>query len=142
IPPNSILLRDSAYALCENLFHESLHQQLAASLLHADLLATNYWSSEAPRLEVPWRGGAWEPDRVLHAIYVYMHLLPMRMEALERGVESDENGWLNTALREGASALRYLLSHIESCSQVFSERGLHIFETLRREARDLANGLA
>ena len=142
IPPNSVLARDSRYALRENLFHEALHQELAASLLHEDFLAQDYWSSDAQKVPVPWRGGAWEPDRVLHAVYVYLHLLPMRREELRRASSMEERAWLTQALDGGLGALRYLLTHLGGCKYIFSKAGVSLLEELEIEAGNVLKSMS
>jgi hypothetical protein len=135
VPPNSVFSRDSNYALKENLFHEALHQELAAALLHRQILSEDYWADNSERVAVPWRGASWEPDRVLHAVYVYATLLPMRAEALATAADEQESKWLESALSEGRTALEYLLGRLLACKSLFSAEG----EAVRQEIVGCAN---
>lgn len=129
IPPDTVFDDDSVYALAENLFHESLHQQLSASILVDDLFVTGYDSHHAERTRVPWRGSDWEPDRVLHATFVYSNLLPMRREALAR--LSDSKGTLRNALRDGERAYLFLSERLSGLERYLSPRGLEFAARLR-----------
>lgn len=129
IPPNSVLIgSESSYALRENLYHEALHQELSSLLTLEDVLHSRYESSSAPRIPVPWRSSDWEPDRVLHAVYVYSHLLPMRIEeATSDHVDAHEKRWLDGSVDAGAKALKYLFSELTRVKKnLFSKSGEHL----------------
>jgi len=123
IPPVTIFDHDSEYALFENLYHESLHQQLASTLLHRNVLSDQYWAATATRIRVPWRGGSWEPDRVLHAVWVYLHLVRLRREHLGRAVNARDRRFIEHALIDGCQALEYLASQLALQRTLFGPEG-------------------
>lgn len=124
IPPNSISEIDSIYSLAENIFHESLHQGLSNSLVFCDMLSPQYRSSQAKKIKVPWRQQYWEPDRVLHAAYVYANLLRLRDDALSSSlISKDQRSWLALSQKDGEEALEYLLMKLEGCKDILTERG-------------------
>jgi hypothetical protein len=135
IPPNGVADFDSQYAIWENLYHESLHQQLAALLLHRDILDPSYSANTTVKIPVPWRSAAWEPDRVFHAIYVYSKVAQMRMEKLERLSSRDpEFMWLSDAFHSGVNALCYLVEQMDDRTEIFTDAGRKIYARIRHEA--------
>jgi hypothetical protein len=135
IPPNSIASWDSDYALRENLYHESLHQELSALLLHRDILSEKYSAKTAPKIPIPWRGAAWEPDRAFHAIYVYSGLLPMRMQELSTHKPTSKPFvWTMQALNDGANVLKYLIDKLDGLSNVFTTQGQVVYDAIRTHA--------
>ena len=133
IPPNSISDVSQIYSLAENIFHEALHQELSSALVFCDILTQQYKSSKARAIKVPWRRQYWEPDRVLHAVYVYTNLLLLRHDALSYNFMSkDQRSWLALAQADGEEALKYLLLKLEQRGDVFTERGRDAVDRMRR----------
>ncbi len=136
IPPNIIFEEESTYPLKENLFHESLHQEMAALLLHEAILSPIYSAVTSKKIPVPWRGNAhWEPDRVLHAIFVYTHILPMRLEYLLKSTDPEERETLGRAISEGIKALTYLSEKLTPYDYIFTNKGKQVFNKIINEAR-------
>lgn len=137
IPPNNVLGFPSDYALAENLYHEALHQELAAWLLHQPVLSDNYHSRETDKIAVPWRGGAWEPDRVFHAIYVYSHLIPLRQMAMEKlTLQWAEKTWLKDALALGHEALAYLTREMQEHLDIFQPDSMGTVQRILSQASE------
>ncbi|MEZ5421759.1 MAG: HEXXH motif-containing putative peptide modification protein [Pyrinomonadaceae bacterium] len=135
IPPNNVLGFASSYALAENLFHEALHQQLAALLLHRDILTPTYSSETTSKIDVPWRGGAWEPDRVFHATYVYSKVLLLRQERFQiDNLNPVERQWLERAIIDGTQALNYLRSALKEYSAIFTPNGSALLDAVLTHA--------
>lgn len=136
IPPKQVFSVPTTYALRENLYHESLHQQLSATLLFSDVLIDSYESKKAIRIPIPWRGAEWEPDRVIHATWVYAKLLPMRIEELQRlPPSSAEAAWILEALTEAIPALFYLTSRIPEILPLMQSTGIALMEEICEVAR-------
>ena len=122
IPPNNVLGFSSIYALAENIYHEALHQELAALLLHRDILKPYYSSTTYQRIPVPWRGSAWEPDRVFHAAYVYSYLVPLREKAVRKlTLRPCEREFLIESTGHGKTAYDYLLRQLKQNLQIFED---------------------
>lgn len=134
IPPNSVAEEPNDYALRENIYHEVLHQQLAATLLHRDILDPEYSAATSRRVPVPWRGSSWEPDRALHATVVYTGLIAMREDELERDIGSQRREWLEEATAEAHDSLRHLIGRLEERRDIFTPAGDRLFESLHSDA--------
>ena len=135
IPPNNIFERFSPYALKENLFHEALHHKLSARILHNDILTQDYDARTTAKIPVPWRGGAWEPDRVLHAVYVYSNLLPLRMEhAAQASSDHEECRWVRDSIMEGRQALLYLCDQLSNRIDIFTDLGLELYAEVQENS--------
>lgn len=134
LPPLNIADDDQDYCLAENLYHEALHQQLSTTFALSDCVSANYDCAGAVRIEVPWRGQQWEPDRVVHAVYVYAHLIRLRSIALT--VEVGPKAFLESALSGGFEALEFLTDSLDECRPMFSEAGLQTFEAVQTLARN------
>jgi hypothetical protein len=142
IPPNIIFDSDCDYALKENLYHESLHQELAALLLHNNILSSEYSASTSKKVLVPWRNNAaWEPDRVLHAIYVYSNILPMRFEYLNKNLKPDVKETLSSALSEGIGALSFLSDHMQEFKWIFTVDGKKVLKSIMAKAKNVLTTL-
>lgn len=137
IPPNNTFAHESEYALRENLFHEALHQKLAATFLHLDVLAGNYSASTAPKIAIPWRKMGWEPDRVVHAVYVYTSIVRMRQEELQHDVPEQTGDAITKALDGSIAALRYLFNQLGECRRIFSAGGEQIFYDIKEDAANV-----
>ena len=134
IPPNNVLGYVSQYALAENLYHEALHQELSAYLLHEDILKSSYNSTDTAKIEVPWRGGSWEPDRVFHAVYVYSRLIPLRELALrEYNCSKEEKDWISNSVKEGKIAYQYLWERLQQNKHIFEKGSLEFVDTVIAE---------
>ena len=128
IPPLAVIDSISAYFLAENIFHEALHQKLSASLLFDDLVDPEFDSRVSFRISVPWRGQSWEPDRIVHAAFVYMHLLKLRQDALDADLPYRDH--IKSAWDTGREALRYLVSRFPDCDKVFTVRGKRLLQDI------------
>ena len=139
ILPDTILPEDSPWALAENLYHESLHQQLSATILQEDILSDAYDARSAPRISVPWRNSEWEIDRVFHALYVYSRLLPMREQyARSRDLDPLAAFYIPEAIQEGRAALAYLAEALRGFDSYFTDTGKGLVTQIVNEARKVA----
>jgi hypothetical protein len=134
IPPNIVLESSATYALLENLFHEALHQQLSSSLLFLASIRDEYDSRKCSKIEVPWRGSAWEPDRVFHATFVYSQILNLRIDAIKFGIQLPNQHSMLIVAKEALLALEYLYSQLSTVRQIFSSEGLSLFEEVAAKA--------
>ncbi|WP_420093897.1 aKG-HExxH-type peptide beta-hydroxylase [Comamonas testosteroni] len=128
IPPNIVLEADSGYALFENLYHEALHQQLSTTILFTDSIASAFSSSTCTKISVPWRGSSWEPDRVLHATFVYSGLLRLRREAAIAENQVPMELDLMNAVKEAHQALTYLIEQFTHVRPAFSDAGQQLVD--------------
>lgn len=135
IPPNSVAEKSNDYALRENIYHEALHQQIAATLLHRDILNPEYSAARSRRVPIPWRGSAWEPDRALHATVVYTGLIAMREDELKRDIGTWRREWLEEATAEAHDSLSHLVDRLEERTDLFTPSGEDLFDSLRSDAR-------
>jgi hypothetical protein len=131
IPPKVIIPAITLYGLQENLFHESLHQQLSATLIFEDILTGS--ADMAPPVPIPWRATVWPVDRALHAAWVYGNVLGLRQAEIERGPEGGERvrQTLSRAYDEGRAALAHLVAALDKHRDSFTVRGQAILETVR-----------
>ncbi len=136
IPPDTVVDRDSIYFLAENLYHEALHLELSATLLLTDVVSDSYESSEARRIQIPWRGQSWEPDRIVHAAYVYANILRLRIKAVRAGVI--EPGLGESAMETGLGALKYLSSKLDNCGEMFTDQGKDLLLDIKRQSQQTA----
>ena len=138
IPPDTILPEDSPWALAENLYHESLHQQLSATILQEDILSDAYDARSAPKISVPWRSTDWEIDRAFHALYVYSRLLPMREQyARSRDLDPLAAFYIAEAIQKGRAALRYLAEALRAFDCCFTDTGKGLVTQIVSEARSV-----
>lgn len=136
LPPSTVLPAPRALALAENLYHESIHQQLSATLLLEEMLRPEYDARRAPRIEVPWRRRGWEVDRVLHATAVYARLLPMRRAVLERhDLDPVERDAWSEASRQGAECVAWLADRLDESRGWFTAAGEALVEQVCADAR-------
>jgi len=126
IPPDIVLDEGCSYFLAENLYHEALHQELNGLLLDRNYLASSYNAEVAARIDVPWRGQMWQPDRIVHALYVYRHLVPLRQAASSSNLAP----MLNLAIERGNMAVQVLSNRLPKCQMVFSLAGEHLYDWL------------
>lgn len=134
IPPSSVAEKSNDYALRENIYHEALHQQIAATLLHQDVLNPEYSAARSHRVPIPWRGNSWEPDRALHATVVYTGLMAMREDELKRDISTWRRTWLEEATVEAHESLSYLVGRLEERTDLFTPAGEDLFDSLRSDA--------
>jgi hypothetical protein len=135
IPPNCIRDSGSTYFLAENLYHESLHLRLSAHFLLTECISPDYESTESEKIDIPWRGESWEPDRVVHAAYVYANILPLRVRAKEAGVVTEEI--INPAIAAGIVALTHLSSRLHLCGCVFSEKSQDLLADIQQQIQQV-----
>ena len=135
IPPNLVFASDSQYALFENLFHEALHQQLSSTILFLDSIRPDFTSNESRKIPVPWRGQAWEPDRVLHATLVYGELLNLRLDACTKGIEIAQGFTAEAAIQDARSSLVYLCAQFDQVREVFTESGQRLVDEVLSKAQ-------
>ncbi|WP_157179736.1 aKG-HExxH-type peptide beta-hydroxylase [Rhizobium sp. CF142] len=117
LPPMTVQGEENPYFLAENLYHESLHQELSTWLVLGEVLDPSFDTATSRLISVPWREQRWEPDRVLHATYVYAGILPLRRKAVSLGLVGSD------CLAEGERALEYLRSQLDACRSVLRQSG-------------------
>ncbi len=124
IAPDIIFPNNSFYALLENLYHESAHQELSFKLLAEDIFIENFDPSTAAKVNIPWRKTQWEIDRVLHAAYVYWRLIPLRRSNKLKNLFSEvELSLITMAAERGESNFRYLTAKLQEVSNYFTDHG-------------------
>lgn len=134
IPPLNIHDSNSIYCLAENIYHEALHQELSSTFLMSDYINPDYNAESCERIAVPWRGQSWQPDRIVHAAYVYLHLVTLRKLAIHK--EFDDTDFLKRAFSGACGALSYLSSRLEDCEPLFSSEGRALLELIQHRAAD------
>jgi len=136
LAPDTVLREDRPWALAENLYHESLHQELSATILQEDVFSDAFAAGSAPRIRVPWRRTEWELDRVLHAVYVYSRLLPLRRHHLRRSdlAPADVRG-LSEAFQKGAAALAHLSHALKEAGPYLTRTGEELMAEIVGGAR-------
>jgi hypothetical protein len=144
IPPLTVSSQEYTYFLAENLYHESLHQKLSCSFIFDNIIVDDFDSTTIGRIPVPWRGQSWEPDRIVHAAFVYIHLVLLRSAALTLDLNCRDQ--ISSALAAGRDALTYLVSCFPACEPIFTHRGRLMLENFRLMAdqvltRDLMSNL-
>lgn len=131
IPPNQVYPQPLPYCLMENLLHEALHQQLSATLLQQEIMALDYDAAKAARVPVPWRGGSWEPDRVLHAVRVYKALARLRKARIDSStLVLEEQAFLEEAYHCGRDAFHYLRDRLLELRRYFTNVGFSLVKEL------------
>ncbi len=129
IPARHVFDGASIYALAENIYHESLHQQLNASLIFDVKTTTFAEESKLKKAHIPWRNVYWELDRVLHAAWVYSGLQILREQALESNLIKDyEKIFLGGAYDESKPRLELLLSELDRAIPHLSKESKDIVE--------------
>lgn len=124
IAPATIFPKKSIYALAENLYHESIHQELSFKLLSSDIFIEDFEPATSVKIEIPWRKTVWEVDRVLHAAYVYWRLIPMRSsKKLKALVSEEELNLISIAVQKGIENFNYLSSKLKEVDFLFTEEG-------------------
>lgn len=135
IPPLFVFSRKSAYALCENLYHESLHQQMTATLLQEDILTEEYDPKTTSKIYIPWRKTSWEPDRVLHASFVYTNLIQMRKDKLiQNQMNVKEHDLIANSVRQSKIILKYLIEQFSNMKDAFSPTGWQFIKEIKVQA--------
>lgn len=133
IPPLSLFPFRSVYALQENLYHESLHQKLSATIFQKDILVDDYDAQTVERVPIPWRDSGWQPDRVLHATYVYSKVLKLRKEVIEKEtVSKREIAIIEEAFNQGKNSLKYLVQTFPNIKGYFTELGEELLQEIIR----------
>lgn len=80
IAPDFMLGSASGYALLDNLYHESLHQQLIATL-RGRAFFTPEARNVVDAVYVPWRRTHWGAEHAVHALLVYSKVAELRARA-------------------------------------------------------------
>lgn len=129
IPARHVFDGASLYALAENIYHESLHQQLNASLIFDEKTKVFSEESKLNKVHIPWRDVHWELDRVLHAAWVYSGLQLFRENALESSLlEDHEKKFLKGAYNESKPRLELLLLELDAAIPNVSDESKGIIE--------------
>jgi hypothetical protein len=124
IPPVHVFDQPWEYALAENIYHESLHQQLTATMLQEDIFPPDYNAEMSLPIFIPWRQQFWPVDRVLHAAHVYQGIIPLRSKHLTNSFLTKEQfGFLDSAVRSAESCLKHLKNCLFQNQQAFTADG-------------------
>jgi hypothetical protein len=143
IPPRIFFKSPSMYALQENLYHEALHQQLCTIIQFDAVLPHRTSLSRLPRIWIPWRAETWDLEHVLHAGYVYAHLLEMRLRA-RRGRSPQDllPEVFDQAIVEGLKASQVLSTGLARHRSSLGPVGQEIVERLCEMVSDIESGLS
>ena len=134
--PDSYLPEASAWVLAEDLYHESLHQWLSATMMIHDIFVENYIAAEGPLIEIPWRNSRWPVDRSLHSLFVYSHLVQLRICHLhEADVSFAEREAVVSALPAAIDAIRQLIPQLESERSCYTPLGQQLLDEIVAKAR-------
>ncbi len=126
IAPAVVFPANYGYALFENLYHESLHQQLIITLccstegLFKRPPGSNY------SIHIPWRNINWTLEHSLQAAYVYIHLLFTRIKQYKLEKEQHYKQLLNEAINQAKYALNILINGLIQHKSAFNEEDLAI----------------
>ena len=142
IPPNTVSDMPSYRLLAENLLHEAIHQQVNLTLVEKDIFCAEYSSELSPKIQIEWRkkqgikrNQAWELDRVLHAITVYVNLVKFRRkEVVLFNTDNLISQYIKSSLPEGLDALDYLSKSLLLYKNFFTENGYDLVSELRKKA--------
>lgn len=78
IPPSSILPKNTAYAVFENLYHEALHHQLHAfACLNQEQYLTD---NIQPIMHLAWRDKTFNITQAIHGLHFYASVIPCRIK--------------------------------------------------------------
>jgi hypothetical protein len=93
LPPTFQLGNGDLYPIQENLYHESLHQQLMLQINQWEVFDRTQKPESYGQIFVPWHNKFWSFEHALHAYYVYKMIAPMRRHFAgerEKGAEGAE----------------------------------------------------
>jgi hypothetical protein len=131
IPANVVFRQNSTYALQENLFHESLHQELCEMIDIDSLFLADVSEIASITVTIPWRATDWALEKAVHAFYVYANLLKMRTHVVSEGLLSQGCGEeLKKGILEAKTAVTVLGNGIMSNSKYLSKRGVELVSSL------------
>ena len=133
IAPVEFITIPKSFALAENLFHESLHQELTILLLSNNIMSNNFNANKQLGIHIPWRNTYWAIDRVLHATYVYSNLIPFREKAADNEKGKIAKRLYNSA-KEGKNILYLLSLSLHQNSYLFSSEGKKLIDSIVNNA--------
>lgn len=127
IPPHTVLPEREVYALAENLFHESLHQELFQRIESGNFLKKNTRGKDGPLIPIPWRNSQWHLEHAVHTLYVYQNLRRLR-DLMPASVDRS----IALEAKLGAqNAMHALMTGISPYQDLFHEKGLQWFQSLQ-----------
>jgi len=144
LPPGTVTESDCHRVLAENLLHETTHQRISFHLLEADVLAEDYDSATAAKVEIAWRKGKqqseWEVDRVLHAAIVYNEVLRYRLREIQ---DASCDPVSLAAFREAGDAatgsVTFLADSLLGFERYFTGYGVEIVRGLRQRTAKIVS---
>lgn len=84
VAPDVTFPCSSSWALQDNLIHEALHHRFESRLKLRLVYRDRAAAQGEPSVSVPWRNTRWTFGHAFHALYVYLHLVRVRNDALTR----------------------------------------------------------
>ncbi len=78
IPPEIVFPSCHPYPMLENLYHESLHQELFSTINFSNVFLSNQKAFIEKSVWIPWRNTHWTLGHAMQGLYVYCHLLVLR----------------------------------------------------------------
>lgn len=131
IPANVVFKKNSTYALQENLYHESLHQELCEIIDNHNLFLVDRSELLSIQVSVPWRATEWALEKAVHAFYVYAHLLKMRSHVVNEALVSEDfEDALEKGILEAKRAVTELGNGIVSKAKYLSKTGFDLVSSL------------
>lgn len=120
LPPFYENKKNKKYILSENIYHEAIHQSVNLAILTGEILNPEFNYKTSNKINIPWRNKFWELDRVLHATFVYGHLIQYRTDALKKFPELT---FLKTLIDESIGCYKYLRGELIKAEADFTKFG-------------------
>lgn len=106
LPPATLFRESTLYPIQENLYHESLHQVMLGFINEHQ---TYDRTKRYPTIFIPWHDTQWVVEQGIHALYYYMHILPMRRARLQAvSADSADAQKMQKAIAEAERAISSL----------------------------------
>ena len=145
LPPLTLFNNNIIYALQENLYHESLHQKISSSMTFEDYMSKDFDTKSVEKMDIPWREGkSWQPDRILHAFFVYANIFKMRKdEYLMARLPQEDLHCLKSSFSPAIKNILSMLEMLPTLKKHFSEKGLFFLNEItthsRKTLKDIEN---
>ena len=110
-------------------------------MLEKNIFIEDYSSDQSPKVQISWRKNqgikrneAWELDRVLHAIAVYLNVVKFRRIEIDIfGTNDPISKYIKSALCDGIDALDYLSENLTKFSDFFTKTGYSLVLEFREK---------
>lgn len=133
MPPNIIFHEPNDYVIFDNLYHESLHQQLLIQIMLGKIFINHKFLSRDEIIPIPWRNSKWTIEHALQAAYVYIHLYHSRLVYSLSLKEGNELSKMNEAITSSKKNAIYLFDQLIRLKNIFTQEGYSLITQLMSE---------